>query len=122
MSRLRDKKITIRLTDDEYKLIIKKLNEAKKIQKSMFHTYADYIMYCVSNFQINVIKTELIEKELKAIGKNINQWTKSINTYNEVDKEDVNKLEGEIGKIWQCLRFLKSETQKNIKDIPSKTK
>ena len=122
MSRLRDKKITIRLTDNEYKLIIKKLNEAKKTQKSMFRTYADYIMYCVSNFQINVIKTELIEKELKAIGKNINQWTKTINTYNEVDKEDVNKLEREIGKIWQYLRFLKSETQKSIKDIPSKTK
>lgn len=122
MSRIRNKKITIRLTDNEYELVINKLNEAKKAQKGKFKTYADYIMYCVSKFQINVIKTELIEKELKAIGKNINQWTKSINTYNEIDKEDVDKLEKEIGKIWQYLKFLKNEITENMECTHLKTK
>lgn len=122
MPRERSKKLTIRLSDNEYKEIVQKLTIAKKQHHSIFKTYTDYIMYCIKSFSINVIKTEIIEKELKAIGKNINQWTKNVNTYNEVEKEDVEKLEKEIVKIWQLLKSLKNEIKVNMENIPSKTK
>lgn len=122
MPRERSKKLTIRLSEKEYIEIIKKLNNAKKQHHNIIKTYTDYIMYCINQFHIVTIKTEIIEKELKAIGKNINQWTKNVNTYNEVEKKDVEKLEKEIVKIWQLLKSLKNEIKVNMENIHSKTK
>lgn len=120
--RTRNKKLTLRLTNDEYNEVIKKLDDAKRQHNSIFRTYADYILHCINSFSIKVIKTEIIEKELKAIGKNINQWTKNINTYNEVERADVEKLEKEIVKIWQLLKSLKNEIKENMESTHLKTK
>ena len=122
MSRVRNKFLPIRLKDDEYKRAMKKLNEGKK--KGLYKTYAEYIMDILDKSKIEVyeINLQTWDKELKAIGNNINQWTKGVNTFNEVSKEDVIKLEGEIKKIWQLLRSLKNEIMEHMEGIHLKMK
>ena len=117
MSRLRDKMLTIRLSEDEYKKVISKIKYAKEIGK--YKTYADYLVDIIDKSSITIYKIDLqkYDSELKAIGKNINQWTKGINTFNEVSKADVEWLEQEMILLWQLLKSLKKEIQANIEKI-----
>lgn len=117
MSRLREKMLTIRLSDDEYNKVINKIKQAKEIGK--YKTYADYIVDIIDKSSITIYKIDLqkYDNELKAIGRNINQWTKTINTYNEVTKHDMDWLEQEMILLWQLLKSLKKEIQANIKKI-----
>lgn len=119
--RKRNRKLTIRLSDTEYERVIKKLDDAKHKHKELFNSYSDFILCCIDRSQIYTIKTSIIDQELKAIGKNINQWTKNINIFNNVDRSDVEKLEKEVAKIWQLLRSLKSEIKESMDNIHSKT-
>lgn len=117
MSRLREKMLTIRLSDDEYNKVINKIKQAKEIGK--YKTYADYIVDIIDKSSITIYKIDLqkYDNELKAIGRNINQWTKTINTYNEVTKHDMDWLEQEMILLWQLLKSLKKEIQASIKKI-----
>lgn len=116
MARTRNEKITIRLTEKEKEQVIKKFEKSKKYYK----TYTDYFLSIFENSKVFILDTQKVEKELKAIGNNINQWTKGVNTFNEVDRKDVLKLEGEIVKIWHLLRSLKKEIMANTKNTHSK--
>ena len=117
MNRTRDKMLTIRLTDEEYEKIINKIKVAKETGR--YKTYADYLVDIIDKSTIKIYQIDLQkwDKELSAIGKNINQWTKRINTYNEITRYDVDSLEQEMILLWQLLKSLKKEIQGSIKNI-----
>lgn len=102
--RVRNKQIILRLTEAEYIYVLKKLNMGKKV----FGNYSNYFLAILekSEITINQIKTNDIVKELRHIGNNINQWTKGINIFNEVSKEDVIKLQDEITKMKEIINEL----------------
>ena len=117
MNRTRNKMLNIRLTDEEYEKIINKIKEAKETGR--YKTYADYLVDIIDKSTIKIYQIDLQkwDKELSAIGKNINQWTKRINTYNEITRYDVDSLEQEMILLWQLLKSLKKEIQGSIKNI-----
>ena len=68
-NRTRNKTLTIRLTDKEYKQISDKASKAKI-------TITDYIVALNSDKQINIIEDlKPMVSELKAYGRNLNQLT-----------------------------------------------
>ena len=92
--RKRNRKITLRFTDEEYEYIIGKF-EAGRLA---YNTYSEYFLNVIGNANINIIKidTKEIIRLLTLSSNNINQWTKNINIFNEVSKEDIVKLKKEI--------------------------
>ena len=102
--RKRDKKITLRFTEEEYKRVVRKLEEGKKV----YSNYSNYFLKILddSNLTVYKINTSDIVKELRLIGNNINQWTRDINVYNEVSKEDVHNLKNEIDKMKKKINEL----------------
>ena len=117
MNRTRNKMLNIRLTDEEYEKIINKIKEAKETGR--YKTYADYLVDIIDKSTIKIYQIDLQkwDKELSAIGKNINQWTKRINTYNDITRYDVDSLEQDMILLWQLLKSLKKEIQGSIKNI-----
>ena len=71
----RDKIISIRLTEQEMNFVKSKIEKSKLKQR-------EFLMKCVSGKEIIVKENGLeIVKELKAIGNNLNQITKKVNSY-----------------------------------------
>jgi hypothetical protein len=116
MGRKRNKFLPIRLTEEEHSFIMGKINKA--IEKNIYKTYGEciYAVFKNANIEVYEFNMQTWDKELKAIGNNINQWTKGINTFNEVSREDVAKLEQEMKNIWQLLRSLKKEITENMEN------
>lgn len=92
--RKRNRKITLRFTDEEYEYIISKF-EAGKLA---YNTYSEYFLNVIKKANINIIKidTKEIIRLLTLSSNNINQWTKNINIFNDVSKEDVIQLKKEV--------------------------
>lgn len=99
--RKRNRCILIRFTDEEYEKIIKKLETGKQY----YNTYSDYLLNVIEKSNINITKidTKDIIRLLTLSSNNINQWTREINTYNEVNKEDILKLKNEITEIKKAI-------------------
>ena len=93
----RNKKITIRATEEEYNFFIKVLQNGKEI----YGTYTDFLVAFFKNntFTVNKIDNKDIIKLLTASSNNINQWTKGVNVLNEVSIEDIINLKKEVEKM-----------------------
>lgn len=92
--RKRNKAIILRFTDEEYEFIIDKFKKGKVT----YNTYSDYFLNVVEKSNINIIKidTKEIIKLLTKSSNNINQWTRDINVFNEVSKQDIINLKKEV--------------------------
>ena len=74
-NRKRDKIISIRLTEQELNFVKNKIKKSRLKQR-------EFLMKCVSDKEIIIKENGLeIVKELKAIGNNLNQITKKVNSY-----------------------------------------
>ena len=94
----RTRKMTFRLTQDEYDLIKKKVDESGTSQQQfLLKTALEKEIICVNQFQKLIF-------ELKKIGVNINQITKHCNEIGTVSDADISEIKGGLDQAWQLLK------------------
>lgn len=94
------KQISFRVTEEEYKKLLKKIEKSKLKQN-------EYFLKCGLDKEIKVIDgvSELVI-EIKRIGNNINQIAKVGNASGVISEKEIDKANKELEKIWQLLRQL----------------
>ena len=96
MARYRDKRLTIRLTEDE-------LNTIKtRMELAGSRNATDFILTCVCSNTINVIDTIpllSVKTELSRIGNNINQVARIANTAKSIHYDDVQNLKEQVDEM-----------------------
>lgn len=98
--RVRQKQIIIRMTEEEYNTFKKRLDKTGLSQN-------DFAIKCLNSTQINIVEgiTELM-RELRAVGNNLNQIARAINS-GKVDKlPAIEELEKGVAEVWRSLRRL----------------
>ena len=93
----RTRKMTFRLTEEEYKIIKDKVSEAgTSLQQFLLKTALEKEIIHIKEFQ------ELIF-QIKKIGININQITKHCNETGIVSDADISIIKESLNKTWQLL-------------------
>lgn len=100
MNRTRPKQIVIRMSEEEQE----KLKE--QVLKSGM-TQQEYLLTCILNKKIiNLDGVKSIIPDLKRIGNNINQLTKSFHINNTINNQELVKIREEFKEVWQLLSQL----------------
>jgi archaellum component FlaC len=103
MNRTRQKQVVIRLNDNEKKQLSTKVAKSKLRQQ-------EYMIRALLDKDITVIDgIEDLNVQLKRIGNNLNQLTKSVNQGRINCGSEIEELTKEVKELWQ---FTKSLTQK----------
>jgi len=100
MNRSRPKQIVVRASQSEFDTIKLKVTESKINQN-------EYIIRCLMDKDIVVIDG-LREQtvELKRIGNNLNQLTRSVNEGRANCGKELQDINKEMKEVWQSLRLL----------------
>lgn len=101
INRMRDKQINIRVTDCEYQVIMKRMEETG------FSSLREYIVDAATNgFLIKVDYSDLksLIYEINKIGTNINQIAYKINSENAVYKSEIEAVQDDVDMIWKIIR------------------
>ena len=100
-NRKRNIQIKFRVTEEEKKLIEQKMSllPTQQIGAYMRKMAIDgFIIYT----DLSIVKE--YQKELSAIGRNINMISKRINMTNSIYKEDMKELKNRLDDIWKIQR------------------
>ena len=106
--RKRNKEIHFYVTDEERKLIRRKMIESKT--KNM----GAYLRkMAIDGYIVNTDTTPLKKQyeEMHKIGVNINQLAKTANTVGAATPQDIDELKGMVKEIWHILRSSQSKLQ-----------
>ncbi len=104
-NRKRNIQLKIWLTEEERRLIDEKM---KLLPTSQIGAYIrkmaidGYIIYT------DTANIKEMNKELRAIGRNINQIAKRVNSTGDIYREDITELRERLGEIWQLQRTILS--------------
>lgn len=105
VNRKRNIQLKIWLTEEERRLIDEKM---KLLPTSQIGAYIrkmaidGYIIYT------DTANIKEINKELRAIGRNINQIAKRVNSTGDIYRGDITELRERLGEIWQLQRTILS--------------
>ena len=105
VNRKRNIQLKIWLTEEERRLIDEKM---KLLPTSQIGAYIrkmaidGYIIYT------DTANIKEMNKELRAIGRNINQIAKRVNSTGDIYREDIAELRERLGEIWQLQRTILS--------------
>ncbi len=100
--RSQEKRITVRMTIDDYNALLKSRERAKMKQN-------DFVLACISKKQINVIEgISDVMKALRQIGNNLNQITRAVNAGMTTSQPAIEELQKGVDELWQLLRRLKA--------------
>lgn len=100
----RTRKMTFRLTEEEYGKIKKKVEEAGISQQQfLLKTALEKEIIHIKEYQ------ELIF-QIKKIGTNINQIARKANETGHISESDISAVKGGIEQIWQSLKLSKIHT------------
>lgn len=100
----RTRKMTFRLTQDEYDLIKKKVDESGTSQQQfLLKTALEKEIIHIKEYQDLIF-------QIKKIGININQITKHCNETGIVLESDISMIKGGLDNIWQLLKLSKIHT------------
>lgn len=105
VNRKRNIQLKIWLTEEERRLIDEKM---KLLPTSQIGAYIrkmaidGYIIYT------DTANIKEMNKELRAIGRNINQIAKRVNSTGDIYRGDITKLRERLGEIWQLQRTILS--------------
>lgn len=105
VNRKRNIQLKIWLTEEERRLIDEKM---KLLPTSQIGAYIrkmaidGYIIYT------DTANIKEMNKELRAIGRNINQIAKRINSTGDIYRGDITELRERLGEIWQLQRTILS--------------
>ena len=99
MSRTRNKKATVRLTEDEYHALCKRVEQSGLYQQ-------EYIRRSILGQEImNIEPLKVIMPEMKRQGVNLNQIAKRLNERGYVDyKNELGTALKEVQETWQSLK------------------
>lgn len=101
----RTRKMTFRLTEDEYKIIKDKVSETGTSQQQfLLKTALGKEIIHIKEFQ------ELIF-QIKKIGTNVNQIARHSNETGIVSEAEIAEVKGGLNQIWQFLRQSQIHTQ-----------
>ena len=105
VNRKRNIQLKIWLTEEERRLIDEKM---KLLPTSQIGAYLrkmaidGYIIYT------DTANIKEMNKELRAIGRNINQIAKRVNSTGDIYRGDITELRERLGEIWQLQRTILS--------------
>lgn len=98
MATHRTRKMTFRLSDEEYKMIQQKVNLAGVSQQQYL------LCAALDRIILNTDGLKSVIPELKRIGNNINQIAKLGNATGYLSAEDIAEVKRKEEEIWQLLR------------------
>ena len=103
----RKRKIVLRcpVTEEERKLIEQKMMQLPTSQIGAYlrkMAIDGYIIY------VDVKNIKQYIQELQAIGKNINQIARRVNSTTNIYKEDIEEIKKRLDEIWQLQRYILS--------------
>lgn len=103
----RKRKIVLRcpVTEEERKLIEQKMAQLPTSQIGAYlrkMAIDGYIIY------VDVKNIKQYIQELQAIGKNINQIARRVNSTTNIYKEDIEEIKARLDEIWQLQRYILS--------------
>ena len=103
----RKRKIVLRcpVTEEERKLIEQKMAQLPTSQIGAYlrkMAIDGYIIY------VDVKNIKQYIQELQAIGKNINQIERRVNSTTNIYKEDIEEIKKRLDEIWQLQRYILS--------------
>ena len=103
----RKRKIVLRcpVTEEERKLIEQKMAQLPTSQIGAYlrkMAIDGYIIY------VDVKNIKQYIQELQAIGKNINQIARRVNSTTNIYKEDIEEIKKRLDEIWQLQRYAKT--------------
>lgn len=110
--RTRDKRITLRFSDEEYQYFKQKKEKAKAIN------YTDFVLKAVSDMDIFVLDVKPVLQtltELNRIGNNINQIAKVTNETRNIYKNEVKILQEKL----ENIKFIVSGSLRGLTKINS---
>lgn len=100
MNRARPKQIVIRASETEFEKIKKKVEKSKLTQN-------EYLLKSALNKEIIVVEgLRDLTVELKRIGNNLNQLTRSVNEGKINYSKELSEVNEEMKEVWQLLRQL----------------
>ena len=107
-NRSRSHQILFRVSDEEYKIIRRKM-----IMSRMRNREAFIRKMLIEGVIINVDTTPLEEiiYEMHKIGVNVNQIAKVANTNGTISQDELTELKERVNEIWHILKSFQSELQ-----------
>jgi uncharacterized protein (DUF1778 family) len=99
-NRTRNKQVVLRLTDEEYEKLKKKIEKSKLNQN-------DFLLSAALNKKIHVVEgIRDLTNQIKKIGNNLNQLTKLAHEGRVNCKNEIEEIKKGLGESWQLLRVL----------------
>lgn len=100
----RTRKMTFRLTEEEYSIIQAKVEKAGISQQQfLLKTALGKEILCIKEFQSLIL-------QIKKIGVNVNQIARHANGTGGVTEQEITDVKEELGKVWQLLKQSKIHT------------
>lgn len=104
-NRKRNIQLKIWVTEEERKLIEYKMSLVPTRQIGAYLRKMAIDGYIIYTDTANIKK---MNKELRAIGRNINQIAKRVNSTGDIYREDIAELRERLGEIWRLQRTILS--------------
>ena len=105
VNRKRNIQLKIWLTEEERKLIEYKMSLVPTRQIGAYLRKMAIDGYIIYTDTANIKE---MNKELRAIGRNINQIAKRVNSTGDIYRGDITELRERLGEIWQLQRTILS--------------
>lgn len=109
-NRIRNKQVKFYVTDEEYDLIMKNYNQSKT------RSLSDFLRKMSINgriFEVDLSSVFKFNNEVNAIGNNLNQIARKINTYDYADADDIDFIKNSIKEMKKIQKEILNEI--NIK-------
>ena len=114
----KSKTLNIRFTESEYQSIVDKCEQFGYKKKS------EYVRDCVrARISLETQQADFSEtnRQIKAIGNNINQIAVRLHSSGNFYAEDMQDLKQKVGELWQLLLSIQSEQQSAVQSDTSLT-
>lgn len=99
-NRKRNHSVLLRFSEEEMEFLQQKMNEAGIKNREAYLRKMALDGYIIRQ-DYGVLKG--VTNELSRIGNNLNQMAKIANTYHDINRSELETIEGDIKKIWQLL-------------------
>ena len=98
--RERNRELKVMLNDREMEILEERCKENKESKAQIIR---ELIVFGF-NYYVDYDRLHEVTKELNAIGNNINQIARRVNSTGSVYKEDIEDIRKEMDEIWRSLR------------------
>ncbi|MGL5253992.1 MAG: MobC family plasmid mobilization relaxosome protein [Brevinema sp.] len=100
MNRARPKQIVIRMSDEEFEAVKRKVEKSGLKQQ-------EYLIKAITGKPVtNTDGLKEITPELKRIGVNLNQIAKTCNQGHQATYDEIHRIGEELNEVWRLLRQL----------------